>query len=371
MFRLSLAAAVFLLAAAAGAQETFEQVSARARAALKAERVEEAARLFAQATKLRPDWAEGWWRLGTLHFDGGRAAEARDAFQRFLTVEKQAGPGFAMIGLCEYQLKRYSEALPALEKGLQLGVGPNHEFARIVLLRNAVLHSLMGRSEVALKRLTLLLNQAAAARPGATPGSLLGDTEAVDAIGVAALRMRTLEVPAEKAALVRLAGRAQALVALEDRVAAAREFQRLAASYPREPGVHYRYGVFLSKEDPPGALAEFLKELEVSPKDVDARVQCALEYMKAGDAATGRKHAAEAVDLAPGNFAARVVLARLWLELDRVDQALEQAQAAVRLAPQSPDARFTLSQCYARANRPEDASRERAEFQRLQEASER
>ncbi len=357
----------------AGQQESFDELAARARHALEGERVDEAIQLYGRATKIRPDWSEGWWRLATLLYDTRRFTEARDAFTRFTERENKAGPGYAMIGLCEYRLKRYREALTALDKGLQLGIGPNREFAREALYHDAILDSLLGRPDMAIKRLTLLMNQAAAAHPGAGTESLLGDLEAVDALGIAALRIPMLpaDVPSGKSALVRQAGRAQALLALQDLTAAAKEFKQLIASYGQEPGVHYMYGVFLLKQNPPEAMAEFRKELEVSPNDVDARVQIAFECSRTGDYALGLKHGGEAVKLSPGNFAAHLALARLWLAADNTGRALEEAQTAVKLAPGSPDAHFTLSRCYAQSNRPQEAERERAEFQRLQQLAER
>ena len=191
-----------------------------------AERVDEAVDLYGRATRVRPDWSEGWWHLGTLLYDQERFEESRDAFTHFIGKVPKAGPGFAMIGLCEFQSKRYREALSAMERGLQLGLGPNRDFARSVLYRDATLHTLLGRPEVALQRLTLLLNQDAAAHPGADAKSLLEDTEVMDALGIAALRMARLpvDIPPEKTALVRRAGRAQALSALADWVSAGVEF---------------------------------------------------------------------------------------------------------------------------------------------------
>ncbi|HVN20813.1 MAG TPA: hypothetical protein VMU05_18640, partial [Dongiaceae bacterium] len=45
---------------------SFEQLAERARAAMEADRAPDAIQLYAQATKVRPDWSEGWWHLGTL-----------------------------------------------------------------------------------------------------------------------------------------------------------------------------------------------------------------------------------------------------------------------------------------------------------------
>ena len=98
--------------------ESFEKLAERARAAMDADRVPEAIRLYERATGLRPDWTEGWWHLGTLLFDASRYREARDAFAHFVATEKkQPGPGFGMLGLSEFQLKDSAKALAALERG--------------------------------------------------------------------------------------------------------------------------------------------------------------------------------------------------------------------------------------------------------------
>src|SRR5579872_1202361 len=175
-----------------GAKESFEHIAQQARQALEAERVDEAIRLYGRATELHPEWSEGWWHIGTLQYDSGKFPAARDAFTHFVALESKAGPGFGMLGLSEFQLKRYEQALSGLEQAIRLGLGPNPDFEREVLYRDATLHSLFGRSEVALQRLTLLMNKAAAAHPGADTASLLDDVETLDAMGIAALRIPQL-----------------------------------------------------------------------------------------------------------------------------------------------------------------------------------
>ena len=57
------------IAMAASAQttpSTFEELSQAAQQAYDANHDDEAARLFAEAVKLRPDWAQGWWAIGMI-----------------------------------------------------------------------------------------------------------------------------------------------------------------------------------------------------------------------------------------------------------------------------------------------------------------
>src|SRR5260370_18077054 len=202
-----------------------------------------------------------------------------------------------MLGLSEFQLKHYTRALRALERARPLGLGTSQGFIRSVQFHDGILNALLGKPEVALQCLTLAANHIAAAHADAPKDTVLADLKLLDAFGIAALRIPRL--PSDLAALqvpvVRLAGRAQALVALQDRVAAETEFKQMLALYPSEPGVHYMYGVFLLKEHPPLATDEFRREIEVSPSHDAARIQLALEFLRTADYEQGLKYPGSAV----------------------------------------------------------------------------
>ena len=329
-------------------------------------------RLYERAVALRPSWSEGWWYLGTTSFDANQFREARDAFLHFVSVEhKQPGPGFGMLGLTEFQLKNYQKALVALERGRELGLGDNDAFVHSVLYHDGILNNRLGKPEVALVRLTLVANQVAAAHPEAAKESVLGDTDLLDAFGLAALRLQKLpaEIPPEQSSLIREAGHAQALIALQDRVGARAELKQLAAAHPSEAGVPYMYGVYLLKEDPPAAIEEFEKEIAVSPKHAEARIQLALEFLRLADYKQGLQYAQEAVALVPDNFVAHIACGKLWLGLGNTDRALAELRTAVRISPGSPDAHFALSRALSDAGHGREAAKERAEFERLKSLS--
>jgi tetratricopeptide (TPR) repeat protein len=353
--------------------ESFEKLAERAQAAMDAGRIPEAIRLYGLATTLRPDWSEGWWHLGTLLFDEKRFREARDAFSHFVSIErKQPGPGFAMLGLSEFELKHYPKALAALEPGRKLGLGTDPAFLHSVLFHEGILNALFGKPEVALRHLTLAVNQIAAAHPDAAKDTVFADVKLIDALGIAALRILKLpsDLTAVQIPVVRQAGRAQALIALQDRVAAETEFRQLLAVYPSEPRVHYMYGVFLLKEHPSLAIDEFRREIDVSPSHDAARIQLALEFLRTAEYEQGLRYAREAVALAPGNFVAHVACGRLWLALGKTDRALRELRTAIKLAPGSPDAHFALSRALSEAGWNAEAARERAEFERLKALTE-
>ncbi len=356
-----------------GQSESFDDLAARAQTAMESDRVPEAINLFQRAVKLRPDWTEGWWHLGTLLFDSGHFLDARAAFVHFVVQEhQQPGPGFGMLGLSEFHLKHYNSALAALERCIRFGLGNNPDFARAVLYHDGVLNTLLGKPDMALVRLTLAVNRIAAAHPEAPKDAVLADTELLDALGRAALRMPKLpsNAPTNQIPLVRQAGRAQALIALQDRVGADEQLKQLLSLYPSEPGVHYFYGVFLLKEHPPLAMDEFRREIQMTPSHAPARIQLALEDLRTGDYQEGLKYAKEAVAISPDDFVAHVAYGRLLIELDKAQAAIEQLRIAIKLAPGSPDAHFALSRAFSEAGRNADASHERAEFERLKAIAE-
>ncbi len=369
-----LLAALALHGPMAGAAETqsFDQLASRAQQAMDANQVPQAILLFQRATALRPSWSEGWWYLGTMFFDSNQLVNAREAFQHFVAVEHtQPGPGYGMLGLIEFKLEHYHDALTAFEQGISLGLGTNTAFVQRALYDDGTLQNRFGQPEIALVRLTLLANQIAAAHPNMPEDSVLTDTDLLDAFGLAALRIPKLPsaIPQDQASLIRRVGHAQALVALQERAAAGKELKQLVAEYPSEPNMHYAYGVYLLKEDPPDAVKEFQQEIAVTPKKATARIQLAFEFLRVGDYKQGLKYAREAVVLAPDNFAAHVVCGKLWLGAGDNTRALHELQTAVRLSPGSPDAHFALSLALSAAGRSREAAQQRAEFQRLRSRS--
>jgi cytochrome c-type biogenesis protein CcmH/NrfG len=92
-------------------RRSFEETAARAEQARAANRVEEAAGLYREALALRPDWAEGWFYLGTLLYEREDFAGAARAFGQTTALRPEVGTAWVMLGLCEFRLNRHSAAL--------------------------------------------------------------------------------------------------------------------------------------------------------------------------------------------------------------------------------------------------------------------
>jgi tetratricopeptide (TPR) repeat protein len=336
---------------------SFDAISDRARETRESGRPQEALPHYRAALRLRPKWEEGWWYLGTLHYDLAHYAEAREAFVRYVALRPEGGAAWAFMALCEYQLKDYELALQHVQRALRQGLGTNEDLQRVTRYHAALLLARSADFQHANENLDKL---GQAGEP---------DANVIEAFGIVLLRLRLLphEIAAGQRELVLLAGRAASAHA-SGRVQEARlRYAELLARYPNTPNVHYAYGVLLMGGDADRALEQFRRELELSPDHVDARLQIAYEALKRGDYDTGLPLAEEAVRRAPDLFAARNALGRLLLGKGEVERAVRELERGVALEPGSPPLHFALAQAYRRAGRTEEGERELALFRRLED----
>ena len=335
---------------------SFADVSRRADRARQGNHLEEAIRLYRRGVKLRPRWDEGWWYLATLLYETDRYPDARAAFRRFLALKPEAGPGWALRGLCDFRVADYQGALEHLDKGLALGVGGQPEILRVARYHQALLLVRAGQFELAIEPLTVL------ARGEAESEGL------VDAVGLMMLRMPLFpaDIPEAKRDLVRQAGRAGYLHLARKGEEAAQAFADLVAAFPKEPWVHYAYGVSRLTSDPEQGLAELRREAELQPDAVYPHLDIAFELLRKGDNAGAETEGERAVALAPGLFAAHNALGRALVERGEIERGTSELETAARLAPDSPEMHFSLARAYAKAGRKEDAEKERATFAELE-----
>jgi len=320
-------------------------------------RLGEALDLYAKALQMRPIWADGWWNVGAILYEGDRYAEARDAFRNLVSLDPKRGPAWAMLGLCEFQTREYERAVVSLQQGRTLGLSFNKELESVVRYHTALLYIRFEQYEIAYEILSEFL--------------MVGNDspKVIEAFGLTLMRMPFLpnEIPPDKRELILISGRAgynMAARRVEDARAA---FDILLARYPDAPNIHYAFGVFLLNQDSDAALKEFRRELEISPSHQPSMVQMAFEYLKRDEYQTALPLAEKAVQLAPKMFPARNVLGRVLLELGQAERAIKELEEGVRLAPTSPEMHFALARAYTRVGRKADAARERELFKQLQE----
>ena len=347
--------------AAAGTQPTtqsnaeFENVVKIAHEARMARRLDEAIESYKKAVRIRPEWPDGWWFLGAIHYEKDLYPEARDSFSKLVSLEPARGPAWAMLGLCQFQTREYERSIASLERGYSLGLKDNKELTSVVVYHSALLYVRFGQFEMAFDVLRTL--------------NSYDNQKIIQAFGLIMLRMPTLptEIPGDKQEEVLLAGRAGASMAARHIDASRRAFDELLTRYPNDPNVHYSFGVFMLAQDVETALKEFRRAQELDPNHQPALVQMAFEYLKRREYDTALPLAEKSVALAPQMYAARNVLGRVLLELGQIERAIHELEEGIRLAPASPEMHFALARAYTRVGRKQEAEREHEIFKKLQE----
>jgi predicted Zn-dependent protease len=340
------------------APTAFDALAKKAEDAKAAARFDEAIQLYQQGIKVRPDWMEGRFALGTILYDKDRYDEARDQFRRVSDAQPKNGVVMALKGLCGFQLRDYERALEDLQRARSLGI-PSKEVQSVASYHAAILLNRFERYESAfdiLKEFALLDKDS---------------PKIIEALGLSVLRLPFLpnEAPPDRREMILMAGRAAYHQARGRSNALARQFyEELASRYPTTPNVHYAYATCLLVENPEAALEEFRRELRISPNHNHAMLQVAFELMKQGQNAEALTLAQKAVDLDPDLFAGHQALGRALLETGDVDRAIQELEIGARQAPESPEMYFTLARAYAKKGRTEDAARARATFLKLDTA---
>jgi tetratricopeptide (TPR) repeat protein len=263
------------------------------------------------------------------------------------------GTALAYRGIREYQGGLFEAARTSLEVARARGIS-DHKLLLMATLQLATLRTRFSQFEGGY----VLLRQYASGGVDHPALTL--------AFGLSLLRIPLLpeEVAPAQRELILMAGRAGFHMA-QGSSGAKRAFEELLSRYPTTPNVHYAYGTYLLKVDRDAARVEFRRELRLSPDHRAAKLQIAFDEVRRGNAEEGARLAREVAEQAPDFFAGHLALGRALLERDRVNEAIPALERAVALAPDSPQSHFSLSLAYRRAGRPEDATRERTEFLRL------
>lgn len=316
-------------------------------------------KLYRRALALDPKWAEGWWSLGTLYYDGDKYAEAELAFGKVVALDPKQGTAHAMLGLCEFELGQPDRALKDIEASKTLGVLEDKQLRDVVMYHDGVLLQRAGQFEAAKAALSsLCLNG-------------MHSSELAGTFGMVALRMRDNVPPdpaTEAGQVVHHAGRGACLSGAKEYEAAKTEFEQVIALAPHFPLVHYAYGcVLVDARDILGAIKEFEAEIAEQPKSVLPRLHIAVAEYKV-DSAAGLKFAEEAVQLEPSLPLGHYLLGLLLLDTGAYERAVPELETARKAFPQEGRIDLSLATAYAHVGRAQDAARARAEFARKKQA---
>jgi len=141
-----------LLSKATGQTAPYRQndLVAQASAARTQNDVPRAIELYSQAVKENPNWPEGWWFLGSLQYGTGAYIPARDALSHYIEMIPNAGPAFALRGLCEFETAEYPKALADIQHGISLGAANEARNEQILRYHEALLLTRQGEYAAAL-----------------------------------------------------------------------------------------------------------------------------------------------------------------------------------------------------------------------------
>lgn len=331
--------------------QSFEQVMHSAETARNEDRADDAVQLFRRALSQQPESEEALWYLGTILYEKGQYAQARDVLRHFVTIRSDAAPGWAVLGLCEFQEREYRRALEHLQRAMAQGIGDRKELAEPVLYDVIILLNRFERFDESLEMFVY----------GDQNPSL------VEPAGLAGLRLPYLpaELPPDRRELVDLAGKAVLATQAEQYGEAESIFKQLVAHYPNEPGVHFLYGAFLAQQHPDEAVPEFKRELEISPFHVLARIRIAERLIDQQEFDQALQLAQQAIALDPNRASAHAFAGESLIGKGEAAEGIKELEIARGLDPAVSKVHWDLMRAYISSGRKEDAAREKVEVDKL------
>lgn len=334
---------------------SFNQLLEAAEKARDQNREDEAIALFRRAVSEQPESEQALWYLGTLLYEKQQYAEARDVLRQFVTIRRDAGPAWALLGMSEFQLREYSRALDNLQRAMAQGMGDRKEMVQSVFYDVAVLLTRFERCD---DSMDMLLKMLASGAP---------DPALIEPAGLAGLRLPLLpaEIPPDRRELVDMAGRAVVAMQTQHYEEAESQFKQLVAAYPNEPGVHFLYGAYLVQLHPNEAMPEFKRELEISPSHVVARIRIADQLITQRDFDGALTLAQQAIKLEPKRASAHMLAGEALLGKGNAADGMKQLEIARTDDPTVSRVHWDLFRAYAAAGRKDDADREKQEIEKL------
>jgi tetratricopeptide (TPR) repeat protein len=334
----------------------FSKLSKQADEARDADLLEEAAALYTRALSLQPKWVEGWWSLGTIEYDRDHYAKAALDFEKVIALDSSNGTAHAMLGLCQFELGKDEPALKNLLAAERLGVTKDER------LRNVALYH-MGILQLRAKKF---------GDAKETLGHLAVDRvrtkELTTGLGLAALLLTPRESPPEGtpgADVVERAGEAEVLLDSNEFDQAKQKYAQLTSEFPDYPNLHFAFGrLLLETHDTDEAIAEFQRELQRDPKNVNSMLEVAA-VLRMTDPQGALKYAVEAAPLAPQLPFAHYLLGLLRFDTGDPAAAIPELEIAQKAFPQEAEVYFSLGNAYGKVGRKADAAKARAEFARL------
>jgi tetratricopeptide (TPR) repeat protein len=338
-----------LLAFAQNGPAGFKDLAARAAAARQQNDLARAIDLYRQAVQLQPSWPDGWWFLGSLQYALNDYANAEDALTHYLKLAPDAGPAFALRGLCEFESGAYAQSIQDIDRSLSLGAGNQPHNIQILRYHEALALARTGQFESALAKYAFFAQQG------------ISNPDLLTAIGIAGLRMPLLPSdldPSHHDIVLAAGSAAYSFMAGGDK-SGGPEFQVLFQRFPKAANAHYLYGYLLFPTDQGRAVAEFQQELAIDPANAAANVMMAWAYMLQSRFQQGLPYAEKAEAEEPDHPVAQLVLGRSLVETGDIKAGLAYLEKALQQEPNNLEVHLALVRAYAKSGRAADARRER------------
>ena len=299
--------------------QSFDELSRQATAAMAAGNTDDAIRIYQDALQRHPEWDEGRWNLAMLAYSAGRYREAIVALKACVARRPDYGTAWAVLGLSEFEIKDYGNALIHLQRGHDLGMGGSKESVQLATYRLGVLLNRDAKFDLAAELLA----------PEAGPGPLAEKIQF--ALGMALLHRSRLpdEVEASQNNLVLAAGEIAALLQDSKYDEVFPKFQALIRQHPSVPFLHYAYGTALEAlSQYEEAESQLRQEILISPKSELPYARLASIALKMHRPADALPSAQRAVELGPDSAEAHYLLGRSCLEVGQRDKALQELEAS-------------------------------------------
>jgi tetratricopeptide (TPR) repeat protein len=304
---------------AATSSANFDELARKAGAARQQDQTKEAINFYNGALSLRPDWIEGWWYIGTLYAASDQSQLAGGAFQKVVEARPEFGPGWASLGLVEYQASNFGASYKSLLRARELGFQAAPQLEETANYHLALLLNQNGRFEDAWELLSSDVDQ-----NEYPPRVRIG-------LALAMLRIPLLpeQISPEKDALLDMASETAVALLANRYERALQLFQRMLRDYPDTPFLHYAYGSALDfHQQFEDAEKQLREQVRLTPQSAIAHVRLGAVLVKLHRPADALAIAQRAVQLDPGSETAYKLLVRILTDLGRSQDAAHEAELA-------------------------------------------
>ncbi len=338
-------------------------LAAQAESALRAQDFPAAARAYNAMVKADPTNSEAWTGLGVLLYGSGKAAEARDALLKALSLNPAAPRAALFLAFSRADLQQCDQALPVLQRTFATEpAGKLHRLTGLTLLAcstGAEQETLAVSTAATLKR--MYPGDADVLYQSAELYTRLWSESADQLMTTHPDSFRVHQLAGEVNEAQGHTGQA------------IRQYRAALAENAKLPQMHFRIGQLLLKEGAPDAdakaMEEFRAELALNPLSGSSALAMGEIERHAGHLEDAAKDYRLASQIDPGLAEAHVGLAQTLLVQHQVPAAQAELQALLAHDPNDAQAHYAMMLTYRAQGKLPEAAAEMESFQRLRQGS--